>query len=326
MEKMIEMDYRILKMSLPTPFPVGNVNVYFIDGPAPTLVDAGVFSSKSLNALSEQLRAHGRRQEDIRRILITHDHYDHSGAAPHLSQQYGADLYLHEKSKLNMEETSEANTKLFEFILRCGAPRDMLERAFQMFSAGFQFADHASKPHAVRRLRGGEMISCEGMTLLVAATPGHSPDSLCYYDESRKCLFCGDLLLPHITPNPLLHLDPLADYQRTHSLLNYIDSLDKLEGMEIQIAYPGHGPVIEDVPGSIAKNKRFIAQRRQSVLEKISAGSANPFHLARALFGELSLTNQYLAISETVAYLDLLERDEKISVDWEGELISIRLL
>ena len=92
---MTSADVKILKLELPTPYPVGDVNAYFIDGPEPCLIDAGFFYKKSLKAMEDQLSAIGRELKDIRRIIITHDHIDHVGAALYLSEQCKAVVFAH---------------------------------------------------------------------------------------------------------------------------------------------------------------------------------------------------------------------------------------
>ena len=312
---------RILKLRLPTPYPVGDINAYLIDGPEPTLIDTGVFSSRSRDALKQRLEEQGVRLEDIRRIFITHDHYDHAGSALYLSHACQAELVIHERSTVFSKWTETSQERLFQFMLKCNVPREPLEQAFKMFGSGERFADTESTPFSVVRIKGGETLACNGLSLTALHTPGHSPDHLCFVDEAGGRLFCGDLLLPHITPNPLLHLDPTDGYRRSHSLLDYMDSLAKLEKFDLTTGYSGHGPEIPDVPALITKNKGFIRDRARLFDEKIGAGADNPFDLSRSAFGDLDLANSYLAVSETVAYLDLLEREGKISVDWEGDTI-----
>ena len=62
-----------------TPFAVGRVNVYLIEDEPLTLVDTGPNSGTSLTALEAALAVHGRRVEDLERIVITHQHMDHFG-------------------------------------------------------------------------------------------------------------------------------------------------------------------------------------------------------------------------------------------------------
>ena len=81
---------------------------------------------------------------------------------------------------------------------------------------------------------------------------------------------------------------------------------------------------IPDFRGLIARNKEFLADRKQCYAVQISVGPTNPYELARAVFGDLDVINQFLALSETVAYLDLLERDGEIEVDWGDKIIEVR--
>lgn len=320
--EMAPTDPKILKLELPTPYPVGNINAYFIDGPEPALVDAGLFYKKSLKALEDQLHSIGRELMDIRRIIITHDHIDHVGAALKLSQECKAVLFAHEKSELFSPWPEEARNQLYQFLLRCGAPRKTLDENLEAFKYAQKFIDHKSRPFSVQRLKGGEIISVGGLLVQAIATPGHSPDHLCYFDPETRALFCGDMILGHITPNPLINLDPEDNYRHIPSLICYLESLEKINVLNAAVAYPGHGQTINDVSALIAANKKFIEERKKLFLAKIRSGLNNPYQLAFSIFGQMDATNQMLGISEAVAYLDLLERDNTIAVDWEEESIS----
>ena len=61
-------------LPVPTPFVVGRVNCYLVDDDPLTLVDTGPNSATSLTALEAALGEHGRRVEDLGRIVITHQH------------------------------------------------------------------------------------------------------------------------------------------------------------------------------------------------------------------------------------------------------------
>lgn len=314
----------IIRLTLPTPFPVGDINAWFIDGDQPALIDTGVFWNRSLAAIRTQLAAHGRRLEDVRRIFVTHGHYDHAGAALHLSELCAAPVYLHEHSTLLTPQHPERLDELLRFMARCGLAENYLALARQAFGGHTEMADLAAEPFALETLRGGETIDLGDDSLQAVATPGHCPDHLCFVDEADGALFCGDMLLANITPNPLLHLHPEDGYRRAHSLLQYIDSLARLRKLGATVGYPGHGPVIEDVDTLIARNESFIDKRKNRYLAKLTGDALTPYDLTKSFFGELDPMNLFLALSETVAYLDLLERDHAVSIDWAGERITVK--
>jgi glyoxylase-like metal-dependent hydrolase (beta-lactamase superfamily II) len=83
---------------LPTPFPVGPVNVYLAEGEPLTLVDAGPRYDPAREALEVALAGHGYRVADLRRIVLTHAHPDHCGLAAELARVSGAEVLTHAAS------------------------------------------------------------------------------------------------------------------------------------------------------------------------------------------------------------------------------------
>ena len=79
-------------LPVPTPFAVGRINCYLVDDDPLTLVDAGPNSATSLTALDAALAEHGRRIEDLERIVITHQHIDHIGLVSILADRSGAEV------------------------------------------------------------------------------------------------------------------------------------------------------------------------------------------------------------------------------------------
>jgi glyoxylase-like metal-dependent hydrolase (beta-lactamase superfamily II) len=70
------------------------VNVFWIvDGDAVTLIDTGL--PKSADAILEGIAACGRQPGDVKSILVTHCHYDHTGSLAALKARTGATTYMH---------------------------------------------------------------------------------------------------------------------------------------------------------------------------------------------------------------------------------------
>ncbi len=316
----------IHKLPLPTPYPVGDVNSYLILGEKPALVDTGVYTPQSLEALEAGLTRHGVTFSDIQDILITHGHYDHAGAAYWLSKRCKATLFLHERCVLSDRRDEDSLQRLFNVLIRCGTKPELLDLMRKVFKRSDENADLHSEPHEIRLLRGGERLEIGGRSLTSLHTPGHCPDHLCYLDTETGELFSGDMLLPHITPNPLLYLDPENGYRRYRSQLQYLDSLQTLSETKAAVGYPGHGKNIEDVPALIARNRMFIERRAKLFIKRIQAGNETLFELAEAVFGKLDPINLYLALSESLAYLDLLERDGRVLVDRQSTPMRLSIV
>ncbi len=71
---------------------MGRVNCYLIEDEPLTLLDAGPNSATSLTALEAALGEHGRRVEDLERIVVTHQHIDHIGLLDILAKRSGAEV------------------------------------------------------------------------------------------------------------------------------------------------------------------------------------------------------------------------------------------
>jgi glyoxylase-like metal-dependent hydrolase (beta-lactamase superfamily II) len=314
----------VFRLELPTPFPVGPANAWWLDGPEPVLIDTGVQTPSSVSALEEQLAAHHRSLRDLKRILLTHDHYDHAGATAELVRRSGAQVYLHTRGRLGARWRPEELAELARFLARCGLPADVLSRAGESFRRGARSLGPPPPDASLVRLQGGERLPSPLGSLEVLATPGHSPDHLCYLAGEAGQLFCGDTLLADITPNPILHLDPQAGYRRSPSLLEYLASLESLAARPVRLAHPGHGPDLTNVAGLVASNQAFVRARQADFLAAVERGATTPYALAREVFGDQDVVGQFLALSETVAYLDLLERDAGLEVEWWRDPIRLQ--
>lgn len=76
---MTEWKNGIAKITLPTPFAVGDVNVFLIKGDRLTLVDVGPNTESAWEALKSQLNDLKLHPGDIEQVILTHHHPDHSG-------------------------------------------------------------------------------------------------------------------------------------------------------------------------------------------------------------------------------------------------------
>src|SRR5713226_2177804 len=72
-------------LSVPTPFPVGPVNVHLIKREPITLIDSGPLTEEAWDALVAGLRVEGLTVRDIQRVLLTHGHHDHFGLAARIA-------------------------------------------------------------------------------------------------------------------------------------------------------------------------------------------------------------------------------------------------
>jgi metallo-beta-lactamase class B len=137
------------------------------------LVDSGLESDAGV--LKSQLERLGLDATQVRAVLITHAHLDHSGGAEAVRAASGARIYAGQ---------GDAG------VIRAGGPHEAFFSAFSL---------PGGKLHPTTidvELKGGESIDFGDTRIQALATPGHTPGSICYVMtfSGRRVLFTGDVI------------------------------------------------------------------------------------------------------------------------------------
>lgn len=110
----------------------------------------------------------------------------------------------------------------------------------------------------------GDVVEVDGLEVRVVGTPGHTSDSLSFVLPAERAVLTGDTVLGRGT-TVVAHPDG--------QLGAYLDSLHRLhalaEAHEIDVVWPGHGPVIDDALGVLdyylAHRKERLEQVREAL-------------------------------------------------------------
>ena len=151
----------------------------------------------------DDLPALARLAGGIKAILLTHGHFDHMLAAEELQKRTGVPVYVH---PLDAPMLSDASLSAYNpEVSSLPQPGHIACTAYPESLFGFR----------------------------VLHTPGHTPGSVCLYNEGEKVLFSGDTLFR-------------AGFGRTdlaggsmHQLLSSLRTLLALP-RDVRV-YPGHG-------------------------------------------------------------------------------------
>ena len=133
---------KVIPIALPTPFLVGDVNVYLIDDEPLTLIDTGPKTKEAAEALKNGLSRNGFRLSDIRRIILTHAHEDHCGLAKTIRDEAkNAEIFVHgwETGHLFGRLEKEEHRKL---LYRAGVPTEVWHK-MQNFYEDFRLLTDA---------------------------------------------------------------------------------------------------------------------------------------------------------------------------------------
>jgi len=301
---------------LPTPFPIGPVNCWVLRGEPLTLIDAGPNTPEALAALERGLADLGLRVEQVELLLLTHQHSDHIGLARTVKERSGCAVAAHEllagyvhdvQASLAAEDAYEAD------VMRLHGTPDALQDAFLAIAR--ERRAYSSSVVVDAALQEGDVVQAGGRRLAVSLRPGHSPTDTVFVDAAARTAFVGDHLLAHISSNPLVHrplAGPADPRRRRSSLASYLDSLARTAREELAVIHTGHGKEVSDHRRLIAERTRFHRDRMRLVLEELTAGEHSASEISRSLWPELPVSQTYLALSEVLGALDVLEEEGRV--------------
>jgi glyoxylase-like metal-dependent hydrolase (beta-lactamase superfamily II) len=129
-------------------------NVYTIGVDEITIIDTG--AGDPMNTLPPKLKTLDLDPRNVKQIILTHAHFDHTGGIEALARMASPRLLLHEDEIDDVE--------------RFGL--------------------------SVSKLHDGDSVLAGDRRLEVIHTPGHMPGAICLYERQDKILFSGDTVFP----------------------------------------------------------------------------------------------------------------------------------
>ncbi len=298
----------VWQIKLPVPFPSGFVSVYLVGVEAGwILVDAGYDNPPAREAWEAgALRSGCDLSRGVARIVVTHFHPDHVGAAWWLQEGSAAPVSMM-KAEIAFARRLWGSPEAEPFVgllVSHGMPREMAETAAGEMRGGLRL------PEEILPLRAGEKVPMGEGAARVVHAPGHADHQLVLHDEGRRILYAADHLMLGITPNvgiwPETEPRPLA---------RYLQSLGSMRGLEADLVLPGHGPVFGDLDGRISELTDHHVGRLDAMRAELETSPRSAYEVSRSLFrGALTVHQRAFALAETLAHLDhlVLERRARI--------------
>lgn len=299
----------IHKIIIPTPFAVGDVNAYLVKGDALTLIDAGPKTELALTALTQGIKEAGYNLTDIEQVVLTHHHPDHAGWTEAFEQ---ATILGHEYNQVWMTRDEEFLQYHDRFYLQClkeeGVPEEY-----------FNWVEKMRRPLSLLGSRSLDNYLYEGDILpghpdiQVLETLGHAQSHLAFWSESSKILIGGDLILEKISSNPLIEPPLNAHAERPKSMLQYNESLKRIQQLPIKKVYSGHGNEVYNIRELVATRLEKQKERALKVLDMMQEGEKTIFELTKQLFPKVYEKELGLTLSETIGQIDYLIDEELIT-------------
>ncbi|MCE8423925.1 MAG: MBL fold metallo-hydrolase [Candidatus Methanoperedens sp.] len=193
-----------------------DANAYLVD--SSILIDAGMDVRSIIDQLKNLIKP-----GELKTIILTHCHYDHSGAAGDVAAFFGAKIAIH-KEDASLISSSHA-------------------------SASGLFGEKAPNVVPDILLKGGEVFG----ELEVIHTPGHTPGGICLFSRRSNILFSGDTVFED---GSFGRTDLFGGDSG-----KLIESIKKLTSLDVKVMYPGHGEIVtNDTNGQIKLSLTMASQ------------------------------------------------------------------
>ncbi|MFC0530031.1 MBL fold metallo-hydrolase [Phytohabitans kaempferiae] len=303
---------RLYRIPLPLPQDgLRAVNVYALrDGAAIVLVDSGWAVPAARDRLRRALHVLDADEHRISRILVTHAHRDHYNLAVRLRESHphvrvGIGQGERPALAVAQQPVTEGWGQLADQLRREGAA-ELAKVLVAEVPVDHDPADWASPDEWIE---APSAVTLDTGTWRAYPTPGHTRGHVVFDDEARGVLFCGDHVLPHITPSIGFEPSPT-----TSPLRDYLDSLRLVRELPDRVMLPAHGPTGPSVHARVDELVQHHDVRLRQTGEAVAAGSTTAFEVARYLrwtrrarhFDDLDVMSRCLAVTETAAHLDAL--------------------
>ena len=183
------------------------------------LVDTGMpgKSGEIIDYIKNDLK---RDPQDIKTIVLTHHHFDHTGSLDKLKEITGAKIAIHSSDAeyISGEKSQHGSFFMIPVVL-------------------FMKIIYRSKPVKADILLEDEDHIGD---YRVIHTPGHTPGSICLYNPINKVIFVGD--------NLMLSNNKIEGPRILHEPENYKKSIEKLKNLDVEVIFTGHGqPITYDI-------------------------------------------------------------------------------
>jgi glyoxylase-like metal-dependent hydrolase (beta-lactamase superfamily II) len=294
----------IFRITCATPLSgLPHVHVYMAEGSSGGIVvfDTAMPYEDSFDRILHGVEWMGRQPGDIERIYLTHAHPDHFGCAGLLQEVSGAPVVCHPNAKRVLEAMGDPDPARWQARMSMyeehgWSSDEMIPSRMASTMTSMKFASDMTT------IDEGDSVSFAGGEWDVYWTPGHEEGHVVFHRRSDGVLIVGDTVLGKITPHIGWMQDP------PDPLGQFLDSLEKVAGLEPSLVLPGHGRPFEqgaERARAIAAHHDLRLRRCMAIL--LRSGPASAREVAQDLFDrDLMFFEERLALAETLSHLEYL--------------------
>jgi ribonuclease/clavin/mitogillin len=239
--------------------------IYLVGEDQVLTIDSGADEDRYRWMLRGYLAAEERAE--IAQCAVTHYHFDHSANLRWICEEFGARA--------------------------CIAPETVSFLTPAMIPPGERVA-----------VEEGGTLDAGSVKLQILHTPGHSPESFCFYLEDEGVLFTGDTILGGTTT-------------AVQDLGAYLRSLERLKALpNLKVICPGHGHLLHNPEEVIDEYIQHRNQRDRQILEVLSGGEAlTSWQIMEKIYTDIDPRLRRTADGNVRSHLRKLEEEGRLRVE-----------
>lgn len=151
-------------------------------------------------------------------------------------------------------------------------------------------------------LGDGDVVRVDGASLRAIHSPGHARDHLCFHLEEERALFTGDVILgAGTTVIPTEGGDMGV----------YLETLARLDKLELERIYPGHGPLIATPHETIREYIEHREERERQILAALRKGAQTIEQMVEEIYVDTPRALYPAAGQSVLSHLLKLEREQR---------------
>jgi glyoxylase-like metal-dependent hydrolase (beta-lactamase superfamily II) len=297
-----------IPVRLGTPIPPSHVTGYLFASEPVTIVDPGPRTDATVPRWEQALGDHGLGLRDVEQIVLTHQHWDHVGAAADIHARSGARVLAPPGVRPYLNDFAGAislEVEAYEELMRLhGVPGALRDESLELFGT---LPPYVGQLDLDGELRDGDVWHAGGGSLMSYARPGHSPTDTIFVDLDGGGVLTGDHLLADFPPVFMPKVPSPPPIQA--GLNTMLASLQRTGALGVRLGLPAHGSAIVDVPRTAARWAHFYRRHDARILSLLNAGPRGVWQIVTAMHDTIREGTALYKLLAVLGPLEVLESE-----------------